>query len=106
MGSRIVMANYRAHMLFALLLTFPLFPDVFPLALAIIGASLPDFDLNVKHEQIVLFFLMGLVTTALFYFFGLPYLLGITLMTFSFIFYISKHRSFTHSWMGVVFLAI
>lgn len=100
------MANYNFHIAFALLLTFPLFPDVFPLALAVIGASIPDFDLKVKQDKIVLFFVMGLVTTALFYVFNLPYLLGVTLMTLSFIFYLSKHRSFTHSWIGVIALSV
>lgn len=100
------MANYKAHIAFALLLTFPLFPDVFPLALAVIGASIPDFDLRVKQDKIMLFFVMGLITTVLFYFFNLPYLLGVTLMTLSFIFYLAKHRSFTHSLVGIICLAV
>lgn len=100
------MADYNAHIVFALLLTFPFFPDVFPLALAVIGASMPDFDLRVKQDQIFLFFAMGLLTTILFYFTGLPYLLGITLMSFAFIFYLAKHRGFTHSIVGVIILSV
>lgn len=100
------MANYNFHIAFALLLTFPLFPDVFPLALAVIGASIPDFDLRVKQDKIVLFFIVGLGTTLLFYVCNLPYLFGVTLMTLSFIFYLAKHRSFTHSWIGVICLSV
>ncbi len=100
------MANYNEHIAFALLLTFPLFPDVFPLALAIFGASLPDFDLKIKTDQILLFLIMGIVTSVLFYFSGLPYLLGSSLISIAFIFYLSRHRGFTHSLVGIFCLSI
>jgi inner membrane protein len=100
------MSSYKKHAIFALILTLPFFPNVFSLALAVIGASFPDFDHRLKMKNISLLFIIGSITTCLFYIFKLPYLLGIILITLAIIFYLSEHRGFTHSLLGIFLLSI
>ena len=99
------MPSYRKHALFALLLTLPFFPNIFSLALAVIGASFPDFDHKLKKKNISILFLSGLILTVILYVLKLPYLLGIILINLALIFYLSKHRGFTHSLLGIFILS-
>ncbi len=100
------MASYKKHAIFALIFTLPFFPNVFSLALAIIGSSLPDFDHELKKKNISILFFTGLALTLITYIIGLPYTLGIMLMNMALIFYLSKHRGFTHSLLGIFILSI
>jgi len=100
------MPSYKKHAIFAIILTLPFFPNVFSLALAVIGASFPDFDHKVKKKNISILFVIGLLLTIILYIFKLPYLLGIILITLALIFYLSEHRGFTHSLLGIFLLSI
>jgi inner membrane protein len=100
------MSSYKKHAIFALILTLPFFPNVFSLALALIAASFPDFDHKVKKKNITLLFTIGTILTIILYIFKLPYLLGIILITLALIFYLSEHRGFTHSLLGIALLSI
>lgn len=100
------MPSYKKHAIFAIILTLPFFPNVFSLAMAVIGASFPDFDHKVKKKNISLLFIIGLILTAALYIFKLPYLLGIILITLALIFYLSEHRGFTHSLLGIFLLSV
>lgn len=100
------MSSYKKHAIFAILLTLPFFPNVFSLALALIAASFPDFDHKVKKKNITLLFIIGTILTLILYIFKLPYLLGIILITLALIFYLSEHRGFTHSLLGISLLSI
>lgn len=100
------MSSYKKHAIFALILTLPFFPNVFSLALALIAASFPDFDHKVKKKNITLLFIIGTILTLILYIFKLPYLLGIILITLALIFYLSEHRGFTHSLLGIALLSI
>lgn len=100
------MSSYKKHAIFALILTLPFFPNVFSIALAIIGASFPDFDHKVKKKNITILFIVGLLLAVILYIMKLPYLLGIILITLSLIFYLSEHRGFTHSLIGISLLSI
>lgn len=99
------MPSYRKHAIFAIILTLPFFPNVFSLALSIIGASLPDFDHKVKKKHISILFIIGLLITLVFYLLKMPYLIGLILIDIALIFYLSKHRGFTHSLLGIFILS-
>lgn len=100
------MPSYKKHAIFAIILTLPFFPNVFSLALAVIGASFPDFDHKIKKKNTSILFIIGLILTFALYIFKLPYLLGIILITLALIFYLSEHRGFTHSLLGIFLLSI
>lgn len=100
------MSSYRKHAIYAFIFTIPFFPNVFSLALSIIGASLPDFDHEIKKKNITILFFVGLLLTLITYGLSLPYTLGIILMDMALIFYLSKHRGFTHSLLGMFILSI
>lgn len=100
------MPSYKKHAIFAIILTLPFFPNVFSLALAVIGASFPDFDHKIKKKNTSILFIIGLILTFVLYIFKLPYLLGIILITLALIFYLSEHRGFTHSLLGIFLLSI
>ncbi|MCK9151437.1 metal-dependent hydrolase [Methanobacterium alcaliphilum] len=99
------MSSYRKHVIFAIILTLPFFPNVFSLALSVLGASFPDFDHKVKKKNISILFLTGLIISLVFYLLKMPYLIGLILIDLALIFYLSKHRGFTHSFLGISILS-
>ncbi|MDI6702540.1 metal-dependent hydrolase [Methanothermobacter wolfeii] len=99
------MSSYRQHGLLSILMAIPFFQAVFPLALALIGAMVPDMDHEVKSGNVSTAFLIGLVIFMVFYILGLPYIAGIALMDLALIFYLSRHRGFTHSILGAFILS-
>lgn len=100
------MSSYKKHILFSLIVALPFFQDVFYLSLAVIGASMIDMDHHVKKRNLITMALFGLLLSIILYIFKLPYLIGISLIIMALIFYLSKHRGFTHSLLGTLILSL
>ena len=100
------MPSYKKHILFSLVIALPFFPDVFYLALAVIGASIIDLDHHVKKKNLMLMAFFGILIALIFYVFNLPYTLGIILIVLALIFQVSKHRGFMHSFFGTTLITL
>lgn len=87
-----------------MLLTFIFFQNPISLALALIGASLPDFDHDIKKSQVHMIIIIGFLIFELLFVLKLPYFLGLILCLLAIIFYFSNHRGFTHSILGILIL--
>ncbi|MCL2687090.1 MAG: metal-dependent hydrolase [Methanobrevibacter sp.] len=82
------------------------FHNPISIALALIGASLPDFDHNIKKNNLYNCLIIGLILFIILYIFELPYYIGIIVCIIPIIFYFSNHRGFTHSLLGIIFLSL
>jgi inner membrane protein len=100
------MSSYKKHILLSLILTFPFFPDVYYLSLAVIGASLVDLDSKYRNKNLIILGLSGCLLSLLLQFLNFPIFPGLILVTLSLIFFISKHRGLMHSFIGIIFGAL
>jgi len=89
-----------------MILSLLFFPNPISIAIAIIGANLPDFDLDVKKINLYRIEIIGLILFIVLYIANLPYFIGIIFCILPIIFYFSKHRGFTHSLLGIAILSI
>jgi inner membrane protein len=99
------MPSYKEHVMFSIIMVFPFFPDIFYIALAVIGASLIDMDHKVNKKNITILGLLGVILTLILYIFKLPYLVGVLIALMALLFYVSEHRGFMHSIIGIVFIS-
>ncbi|MGB9978936.1 metal-dependent hydrolase [Methanobacterium sp.] len=99
------MPSYKKHTLFSLIIAVPFIHDIFYLSLALIGASMIDMDHHIRKNDLILLTVLGILLTFSLYILKLPFLIGISLIIMAFIFYLSKHRGFTHSISGVLTLS-
>jgi len=97
---------YKAHSLFAIFLSLLFFLNPISIAMALIGANLPDFDHNIKKINLYKMEILGLILFIALYMTNLPYFVGIILCILPIIFYFSNHRGFTHSLLGIIILSI
>ena len=74
------------------------------IALALIGANIPDFDHEFKTENVYKMIILGLIVFISLYILKLPYYVGLIIVFLGVTFYFSEHRSFTHSLFGVLTL--
>ncbi|MCQ2972360.1 MAG: metal-dependent hydrolase [archaeon] len=100
------MSSYKGHTLFALVLALLFSHNPLVVSLPIIGANIPDFDHDVKTENVYRLIIIGLLVFIVLYILKLPYFLGLILVFLGTIFYFSKHRSFTHSIFGLIILTV
>ncbi len=100
------MPSYKIHIPFALIMALPFFPNVFLLSLALFGTSIIDFDNNIKENQIIIMFLIGIILALILYIFNLPAIIGVILILMAIIFFISKHRGFMHSIFGIIAISV
>lgn len=100
------MPSYKKHVLFSIIIALPFIQDVFYLSLAVIGASIIDMDHHVKKNNLIIMAIFGVILSLLLYILKLPILIGIILIIMALIFYISKHRGFTHSIFGTILFSI
>jgi inner membrane protein len=98
------MPSYKEHVLFSLIMVFPFFPDVFYMALAVIGASIIDMDHRVNNKNMIILGLLGVVLALVLYILKMPYLIGILIALMALLFYFSEHRGFMHSIFGIIFI--
>lgn len=98
------MSSYKGHSLFALVLALLYSFNPLIIALAIIGANMPDFDHKVRKENVYKIIILGLLVFISLYILKLPYFIGLIIVFLGVIFYFSEHRSFTHSIPGIIVL--
>ena len=48
------MSSYKGHTIFAFILSLIMFYDPFAIALAVIGANIPDFDHEFKRNHVLI----------------------------------------------------
>jgi len=99
------MPSYKEHVLVSIIMVFPFFPDIFYIALAVIGASIIDMDHKVNKQNITILGLSGVIMALILYILNLPYLVGVLVAVMSLLFYISEHRGFMHSIIGIIFIS-
>ena len=99
------MPSYKKHALFSLIIALPFFQDIFCLSLAVIGASIIDMDHHVKKNNLILLAVFGILISIILYILKIPFLIGISLIVMALIFYLSKHRGFSHSLFGTLVLS-
>ncbi|ADZ08510.1 Protein of unknown function DUF457, transmembrane [Methanobacterium lacus] len=99
------MPSYKEHVLAAIIMVFPFFQDVFYIALAVIGASMIDMDHQVNQKNITIVGLLGIILALILYILHLPYLVGILIAVMALLFYLSEHRGFMHSLLGIIFIS-
>ncbi len=99
------MSSYKTHTIFGILLALPLIPSFFYLFFALLGASIPDLDHENNTNKVLDMFMVGVVLSVLLLFFNGVYLGGLLLVLLALIFYVSKHRGFTHTLLGVFMLS-
>ncbi len=80
------------------------FHNPLSIALALIGAIVPDFDHKFKKDNVYKIIILGLVVFISLYILKLPYYIGLIIVFLGAVFYFSEHRSFTHSIFGVLTL--
>lgn len=95
------MSSYKGHTVFALILSLLFFHNPLIVALTVIGANIPDFDHKFKKDHVYKMIILGLVLFIVLYILKLPYYLGLLLVFLGLTFYLSQHRSFTHSIFGL-----
>jgi inner membrane protein len=100
------MPSYKEHVLAAIIMVFPFFQDVFYIALAVIGASMIDMDHHVNQKNITIVGLLGVILALILYIVHLPYLVGILIAVMALLFYLSEHRGFMHSILGIIFISV
>jgi len=99
------MSSYKNHAIFGILLALPLIPDPLYLFFALLGASIPDLDHENNTNKVLDMFMVGVVLSVLLFFFNGFHLGGLLLVLVALIFYVSKHRSFTHTLVGILMLS-
>ena len=100
------MPSYKEHVLVAIIMVFPFFPDIFYIALAVIGASIIDMDHRVNQKNITIIGLLGVILALILYIFHFPYLVGVLIALMALLFYVSEHRGLMHSIIGIVFISV
>ncbi|MDO5851810.1 MAG: metal-dependent hydrolase [Methanobacteriaceae archaeon] len=98
------MSSYRMHALAGILMSLPFAPSILYLFFALIGASIPDLDHGLNKRKVFILLGIGIVLSILLFINGISSISGIILILLAIIFYFSKHRGFTHSFIGVLCL--
>ena len=98
------MSSYKGHTIFALILAVLMSFNPPAIALTVIGANIPDFDHNIKKNQVYYIIILGILISLSLYILNLPYCLGLIIIFLGVTFYFSEHRSFTHSIPGIIVL--
>jgi len=99
------MPSYKEHVLVSIIMVLPFFQDVFYIALAVIGASMIDMDHHVNQKNITILGLLGVILALILYILHLPYLVGVLIALMALLFYLSEHRGFMHSILGIIFIS-
>ncbi|ADC47865.1 hypothetical protein mru_2015 [Methanobrevibacter ruminantium M1] len=100
------MSSYKGHTIFAFILSLLMFYDPFAIALAVIGANIPDFDHEFKRNHVLIIISIGMILSIFLYLLNLPIYLGLIIALLGLIFLLSSHRGFTHSILGAVVISI
>ena len=100
------MSNYRTHAIAGILMALPFAPSIFYLFFALIGASICDLDHENNTHKVNSMMITGLILSIILFFFNSSSISTLLLIVLSIIFYISKHRGFTHTLVGIILLSL
>jgi len=100
------MSSYKKHVLFSIIMTLPFFCDVFYLLLAVLGASILDMDHHIKRKNLMIIIFFGVLLSLVSYILKLPFFVAIFVIIPALLLYISKHRGFMHSLIGIFIVAV
>ncbi len=82
-------------------MVFPLFPDVYYLSLAVIGASVVDLDNSFRYRNLLIMAILGGILAVLLQYLKITPFPGILLISIAVFFFLAQHRGFVHSIQGV-----
>ncbi|NYB51813.1 MAG: metal-dependent hydrolase [Methanobacteriaceae archaeon] len=99
------MPSYKKHILFSIIMVLPFFPEVYYLALAVIGASVVDLDTSFRYRNLLIMALSGGVLAFLLELFNITPFPGILLISIALFFFVAQHRGLVHSIPGVCLVA-
>jgi inner membrane protein len=94
------MSSYKKHILFSILMVLPLFPDVYYLSLAVIGASAVDLDTSFRYRNLFIMAIFGGALAIVLQFLKITPFPGILLISIAVFFFLAQHRGFVHSIPG------
>ena len=100
------MSKYREHALFGLFMALPFVPSIFYLFFALIGASICDLDHDNNRHKVNSMLITGVILSVILLLFNSSSISAVLLIVMAIIFYISKHRGFTHTIVGVSILSL
>ncbi|MCD7781806.1 MAG: metal-dependent hydrolase [Methanosphaera sp.] len=99
------MSSYREHAIVGLIFALPFVPSIFYLFFALIGASIPDMDHKNNTNKVYSMLITGIIVAILSILLGGSTILTLIIIALAMIFYFSKHRGFTHTFMGSIILS-
>lgn len=107
------MSSFKPHaiagIVFGLPFVFKMQPislAVFYLFFALIGASIPDLDHSSHKNKIYLMFIVGILLSVLLFLYEGNTISCLIIVMLALIFYISKHRGFTHTFVGIFIISL
>lgn len=99
------MSSYKPHAIAGMIFTLPFVPSLFYVFFGLIGASIPDLDHNNNKHKIYGMIGFGVVLAILMFFYNSNVISCLILVILGVIFYLSRHRGFTHTLLGIVVLS-
>lgn len=99
------MSDYKNHAIFGLIMAFPFVPSLFYLFFALLGASIPDMDHENNQSKVSMMMLIGIFLSIMLYFIGGANISVLLIIFLALIFFLSRHRGFTHTVFGVIILS-
>lgn len=99
------MSSYKSHAIAGVLFALPFVCNVFYLFFALIGASIPDLDHRNNISRVYSMIVVGIILSVLVFICNGSVLSCIILVVLGVIFYLSKHRGFTHTLIGICVLS-
>lgn len=99
------MSNYRNHAIAGLLFALPFAHGFFYLFFALLGASIPDMDHDNNINKVSTMLICGLLLSVFLFFVDGLNISALLLVALAVIFYLSKHRGFTHTLLGICILS-
>lgn len=99
------MSSFRSHALAGLLFGLPFVCNIFYLFFALLGASIPDLDHQNNKRKVYSMIIVGIILSVLLFFLNGDVISCLILIFLGVIFYLSHHRDFSHTLVGIVVLS-
>lgn len=99
------MSSFRSHAIAGILFALPFVCNVFYLFFALLGASIPDLDHRNNVGRVYSMIFVGILLSVLVFIYNGDILSCVILIVLGVIFYLSKHRGFTHTLIGICVLS-
>ncbi len=99
------MSSYKPHAIAGIIFALPFVPSIFYLFFALIGASIPDMDHNANKNKVYSMFIIGVILSILLFIYNGSIISCLIIISLAIIFCLSKHRGFTHTFLGIIILS-